>query len=184
MNTIEEIGRLFDERGESLYGGELISQRDHALQAATLAENEGATCELITAALLHDIGHLLHDLPDDSTDQGIDDAHELLGERYLGIAFGPEVTVPVSMHVLAKRYLCAVDSGYRKDLSEASRASLRLQGGPLEADELADFESLPFWRDAVRLRRWDDLAKREGVTTPPLRHFNVYLEAVFETNQL
>ena len=88
------------------------------------------------------------------------------------------------MHVLAKRYLCAVDSGYRKDLSEASRASLRLQGGPLEADELADFESLPFWRDAVRLRRWDDLAKREGVTTPPLRHFNVYLEAVFETNQL
>ena len=76
MNTIEEIGRLFDERGESLYGGELISQRDHALQAATLAENEGATCELITAALLHDIGHLLHDLPDDSTDQGIDDAHD------------------------------------------------------------------------------------------------------------
>ncbi|MDE0866021.1 MAG: HD domain-containing protein [Rubripirellula sp.] len=182
MNMIQEISAFFNERGESLYGGELISQRDHALQAATLAENDYATPALITAALLHDIGHLLHDLPEDSTDMGVDDEHETLGEQYLGRAFGPDVTVPVRLHVPAKRYLCAVEPAYMNDLSAASKTSLSMQGGPLSVEEIRAFEGLTFWRDAVRVRRWDDLAKVEGITTPPFSHFTVYLEEALETS--
>jgi phosphonate degradation associated HDIG domain protein len=183
MTIIENIGLLFEERGDSLYGGELISQREHALQAATMAENEDATPALITAALLHDIGHLLHELPDDATANGVDDKHESRGERYLGSAFGPGVTQPVRLHVPAKRYLCAVDPVYINGLSAASRTSLNVQGGAFSVEGIRAFESLPFWRDAVRLRRWDDLAKVEGMSTATICHFNVYLQEVLERNE-
>lgn len=167
----EEISRLFRDRGDSEYGGEAVTQRQHALQTADRAERDGADVPLITAALLHDIGHLLHDLPDDAPAADIDDRHERLAARWLADRFGPEVVEPVRLHVAAKRYLCTVEPGYHDLLSEPSRTSLALQGGPMTADEVRDFEASPHWRDAVRLRRWDDAAKAPGLPTPDVAHF-------------
>jgi phosphonate degradation associated HDIG domain protein len=166
-----EIERLFDERGSSLYGGEAVTQLEHALQAAALAESSGADAATIVAALLHDIGHLLHSLPEDAPDNGIDDVHEQLACQWLGNHFGPAVTEPVRLHVDAKRYLCAVDPEYQASLSGPSLQSLKLQGGPFSADQAQQFAQNPYFDRAVRLRRWDDLAKVPGLRTPGLEHF-------------
>ena len=177
MPTIDDCLNLLRERGDSEYGGESVTQLEHALQCALLAEQEGASSELITAALLHDVGHLLHALPDDAPDSGIDDAHEELGCRYLTQLFGDAVTEPIRLHVSAKRYLCATSAGYRARLSEPSVVSLHLQGGPMPADEVAAFDQNPFAFDAVRLRRWDDTAKVSRLPTPPLKHYVGHLQA-------
>ena len=76
VSSISEIVDVFEQRGNSEYGGEDVTQIEHALQSATLAESESASAELISAALLHDFGHLIHSLPDDAPDNGIDDFHE------------------------------------------------------------------------------------------------------------
>ena len=173
-----EISSLFGDRGTEWYGGEAVSQLQHALQAAKFAEDEEAPPSLIIAALLHDIGHLLHDLPEDAASEGIDDAHERRGTEWLTERFVPAVVEPVGMHVDAKRYLCATDAAYQSVLSPASQQSLRLQGGPMSPDEVRQFEDGPFFKDAVRLRRWDDAAKIPDCPTPDLVHFRPYIEAV------
>ena len=99
MSVSVQIGQLFAERGDSEYGGEAVTQREHALQCALLAEQSEASTSLIVASLLHDVGHLLHDLPDDAPDEGIDDAHENSGNNYLKKYFGQDVTEPVRLHV-------------------------------------------------------------------------------------
>jgi phosphonate degradation associated HDIG domain protein len=170
-SLIDVIDDLFRRKGASLYGGEAVTQTEHALQAAMLAEDAGAPPPLVAAALLHDVGHLLHDLPDDVADMGTDDVHEHLGHQWLSAHFPPEVTEPVRRHVEAKRYLCAVDSDYLAALSPASVQSLRLQGGPLADDEVRAFEASPFFEQSVELRRWDDQAKIPGLKTPDLGHF-------------
>ena len=175
---VEEIIALFETQGDAAYFGEPVSQRDHALQAAHLAEAEGATDSLIVAALLHDIGHLLHHLPEDIAAQGVDAQHEVVGDRWLRHYFGPAVTEPARLHVAAKRYLCAVEPGYADQLSPASQQSLKLQNGPFTAAEVADFETNPFFRDAVRLRHWDDTAKVSGLAVPPVAYYRSRLEKV------
>lgn len=168
---------LFIEHGDSEYGGESVTQLEHALQAATLGAASGAPDSLVVAALLHDLGHLLHALPDDAPDRGIDDRHELLAARRLARIFGPEVCDPIRLHVAAKRYLTAVEPAYLARLSQPSRTSLELQGGPMSAAEVAAFETEPHWREAVQLRRWDDDAKVAGGETPPLAAFTEILRA-------
>jgi phosphonate degradation associated HDIG domain protein len=175
--TVEHILRLFQERGSAAYLGEPVSQQEHALQAAWAAEKVGATPALIAAALLHDVGHLLHDLPEDCAEAGIDDAHEVRGARWLTTAFGPEVVEPIRLHVPAKRFLCSTEPAYHGQLSEASQLSLRLQGGPMTAAEATDFRRHPHAEAAVALRRWDEAAKIAGLPTPGLDHFRPYLEA-------
>jgi predicted HD phosphohydrolase len=132
---------------------------------------------LVTAALLHDVGHLLHDLPDDAPASGVDDRHEALGDQWLRRHFGPAVTEPVRLHVDAKRYLCVVEPAYFDTLSPPSVRSLELQGGPFTPDEVRAFEALPFFEDAVRLRCWDDAAKVPGLRTPDPEHFRAHLQA-------
>jgi [1-hydroxy-2-(trimethylamino)ethyl]phosphonate dioxygenase len=157
--AIAEIRRLFAERGDSAYGGEPVSQREHALQAAHFARQSGASAALITAALLHDIGHLLHRMPDDAPDHGIDDLHERLGGRWLARWFGSAVVEPVRLHVDAKRYLCAVEPAYKQQLSPASLVSLALQGGPMTMDQVQLFAHSSYAAGAIALRQWDDAAK-------------------------
>ena len=181
-STTDEVLALFCQRGGSQYGGEAVTQREHALQAATFAEREGASPELIAAALIHDVGHLLHDLPADAPDRGVDDRHEKLAAAWLAQRFGPPVVAPVAMHVAAKRYLCAVDPAYLGQLSQPSVQSLALQGGPMTRDEIIQFETRPYFQDAVRLRRWDDAAKVVGMATPELDHFAPFLDVAAEAD--
>jgi phosphonate degradation associated HDIG domain protein len=167
----QEIIYLFEKNGSSMYGGEAVTQLDHALQAATLAKNNNANDELITASLLHDIGHLLHDLPDDASDKGIDDYHEELAARYLEKYFKKAVVEPVKLHVQAKRYLCAVEVGYLDALSDPSKISLAFQGGVMTQEEIEAFEKNEFYKEAVDLRRWDDLAKDPNLVSPTIELF-------------
>lgn len=175
-DTTQEVLRLFRERGGSQYGGEAVTQQEHALQAAFFAEREQADATLIAAALLHDVGHLLHSLPDDAPEQGVDDRHEALAAHWLSQRFGPAVVEPVRLHVAAKRYLCATDPDYLRQLSPPSTLSLKLQGGPMSDDEACEFQSHPFYAASVRLRRWDDAAKVPELVTPALEHFATYLD--------
>jgi phosphonate degradation associated HDIG domain protein len=175
--VLDRIDRLFAERGGAEYHGEAVSQSEHALQAAHFAEQGGGPAELVAAALLHDVGHLLHGHGEDCAERGIDDRHEDLGVRLLAQAFGPAVTEPVRLHVAAKRYLTAVRPDYLAALSPASVRSLDLQGGPMTAAEAAEFEANPHHAAAVKLREYDDRAKVVGLVTPPLSHFRPYLEA-------
>jgi phosphonate degradation associated HDIG domain protein len=176
-DPIDFLMRLFRERGDAAYIGEPVSQTGHALQTAWAAERAGAGNALIAAALLHDVGHLLHDVPEDCAQAGIDDAHEVRGARWLERHFGPDVAEPVRLHVPAKRFLCATDPDYAGTLSEASMISLRLQGGPFSAEDSAQFSEHPYAQAAVALRRFDEQAKVPGLATPPLEHFRPYLEA-------
>jgi phosphonate degradation associated HDIG domain protein len=178
--AVAAIVRLFATRGDSAYGGEPVSQRDHALQAASFARDSGASAELITAALLHDVGHLLHNLPDDAPDTGVDDRHETLAGRWLTRWFGAAVVEPIRLHVAAKRYLCAVEPEYLEQLSQGSLVSLRLQGGPMSDAECRRFEESPHCAAAVALRRWDDAAKVPGLAVPGLGAYIPFLEGALE----
>jgi gamma-butyrobetaine dioxygenase len=176
MNIVDCIYQMFTIAGQSAYYGEAVSQTEHALQTACLAECAGADCQLVTAALLHDLGHLLHGLPEDIAIQGIDGRHEEGGAAWLAGHFGPAVTVPVRLHVAAKRYLCAVDPDYLAQLSPASQQSLRLQGGPFDAAAVRAFARGPHAQAAAALRRWDDAAKVPGLVVPDLEHYRPCLE--------
>ncbi len=140
--VIDHLARLLETRGQQRYGLHDVSQREHALQAAWLAEQDGAAPSLIVAALLHDIGHLTHELGENPAEQGVDDRHEEAGHRFLTASFGPDVTEPVRLHVAAKRYLCATEPGYAARLAPDSVLSLRLQGGPMGADEAGPFATV------------------------------------------
>lgn len=178
---IEQLVALYVERGSATYG-EGVSQLQHALQCAQLAERAGAGAEEVVAALLHDVGHLLHEAGEDAAERGLDTRHEVLGARWLGRAFGPRIREAVRWHVDAKRYLCTVESGYRDRLSRASLLSLQLQGGPMSAEQAAEFAARPFAARAVRLRRWDDEAKNPATSAPAFGHFRPLL--VQALNQL
>jgi phosphonate degradation associated HDIG domain protein len=175
MSSVEDVISLFESRGDSQYGGEQVTQLEHALQSAALAEREQASAALIAAALLHDVGHLLHNLPDHAPEDGIDDHHETSAGHYLRKLFPDSVTEPVRLHVAAKRYLCAVDDDYMQQLSQPSIISLGLQGGPMSPEEVVDFRNHPYSKDAIRLRKWDDEAKDPNFVTPPLAHFAKYV---------
>jgi [1-hydroxy-2-(trimethylamino)ethyl]phosphonate dioxygenase len=173
---MQSLFDLFEMHGQRLYFGEAISELEHALQAAKLAEDDGAPDSLIVAALLHDVGHLLHGMGEHVADDGIDARHEEAGCAWLSKNFGPTVTEPIRLHVAAKRYLCAVDSSYSANLSPASQLSLRLQGGAMTADEAKAFEQNPHYHDAVRLRHYDDQAKVVGLVVPELGHYRERLQ--------
>jgi len=169
------IAALLEHKAEGRYGLEEISQKQHALQAALLAEQEGADAALIAAALLHDIGHLVHHLGENPAAEGVDDRHEELGNAYLSRLFGPAVTEPIRLHVAAKRFLVATQPDYAALLAADSVLSLKLQGGPMSAEEVAAFRALPHAEATVRLRRYDDQAKIKDLPTPPVSHFMQYL---------
>lgn len=177
MTPVDTIFDIFEKRGAREYGGERVTQLAHALQSAMLSERAGDPPQLIVASLLHDIGHLVHDLGEEPALRGIDDRHEVLGREWLGQYFVDAVAGPVRLHVDAKRYLCTVEQGYFDILSEGSVRSLNLQGGRMAPDEVKAFEALPHAAAAVKLRRYDDEAKVVGLPTPGLEHFRPAMEA-------
>lgn len=177
MTVADEVFAIFTEKGASSYFGEPVSQLEHALQTAFFARKAEAAGHLIIAALVHDIGHLLEDIPEDTADLGIDAQHEEIGQEWLRKRFGADIYEPVHLHVAAKRYLCATDQRYVATLSPASVQSLKLQGGIMRPDEIAAFEKHQFYKEAVTLRRWDDQAKISGFLTPELASYRELIEA-------
>jgi phosphonate degradation associated HDIG domain protein len=171
MLSLTDIESLFARRGGERYTGEPVTQLEHALQSAAFGEAEGADDELVTAALLHDLGHLLHDLGETPTLRGVDDLHQYRALPFLRGLFPERVLGAIALHVDAKRWLCATRPGYHEALSDDSKRSLVLQGGVFGADEVRAFEQRPGAMEAVCLRLWDDRAKTAGLATPPLGHF-------------
>ncbi|MDE2607829.1 MAG: HD domain-containing protein [Burkholderiales bacterium] len=174
--TIPQIERLYRTEGAARYGMEAINQEQHALQCALLAQQAAARPELVAAALLHDLGHLLYALVPEAPEG--DDLHEFRALPFLRGEYPEAVLAPIRLHVAAKRFLCAVDEGYWGTLSPASRRSLELQGGPFNPQEVEAFLGEPHAMDAVALRRWDDQAKSPTRETPGWHHFRKILEQV------
>lgn len=173
----QQLLSVYAGRATRRYGLSEINQLQHALQAAAHAEADGSAPATVLAALLHDVGHMIHDLGEDPAALGVDDVHEELGAQWLAGRFRPEVVEPVRLHVAAKRYLCATEPDYFGKLSPDSVRSLRLQGGPMSADEVAAFRRLPHYEEAVRLRRYDEAAKDPRASTPDFDHFLRHVEA-------
>jgi len=164
-------------RATRRYGLSAVNQLQHALQAAAQAEAEGCTPATVLASLLHDVGHMIHELGEDPAGRGIDDVHEELGAAWLARHFTPDVVEPVRLLVAAKRYLCATESDYFGKLSPDSVRSLGLQGGPMSTDEVAAFRRLPYHAEAVRLRRYDEGAKDPHAATADVDHFLRHIES-------
>ncbi len=176
MKTSDEILCIYDGSGCAAYFGEAVSMSEHGLQAAYFAQAAGASDALIVAALLHDIGHLIEPAPENIAVWNCDARHELTGSRWLAARFGPEISEPVRLHVPAKRYLCATDPAYFGKLSSASVLTLKLQGGPMAAEEIAVFEAEPCYREAILVRQWDDQGKIAGLRTPQFAHYRALIE--------
>ncbi|GAB3252424.1 HD domain-containing protein [Chitinimonas naiadis] len=176
--TLSDIPYLFNAGGSRLYGGEAISQREHALQAAWLSEQAGEDDALVIACLLHDLGHLLFEQADDDLDKGIDDLHQFKVLPFLRHLLPDAVVTPIGLHVDAKRYLCHAEPGYFAALSSASRTSLALQGGVMDDVTAIAFAHQPHAQRAIKLRRYDDAAKVVGMRTPDLDHFLPRLTAL------
>jgi predicted HD phosphohydrolase len=166
-----DVERMFADKGATNYDPN-VTQIGHALQSASLAKKEGASPALVVAALLHDFGHLVLDEHSGSeTFLQKDLEHEKVGYEWLKKYFGPEVSLPVLHHVPAKRYLCGTDTAYWSGLSDASKHSLVVQGGPFTADEAAAWIEQPGAKAAVRVRLWDDQAKVKGLVAEGLATF-------------
>jgi phosphonate degradation associated HDIG domain protein len=162
--------------GQKHYGESAVTQLEHAIQCAMLAEREGASPALVAASLLHDLGHLVNPEDRAQTARGEDCQHEEIAAAYLERWFGDDVVLPVRLHVAAKRYLTATDPGYAATLSAGSVLSLELQGGPFAPVAAREFAALPGAPEAIRLRRWDERAKEAGLAIPTLDHFRPCLE--------
>lgn len=169
MTNVAKIQSLYELHGQKPYG-EDVSQLQHAVQVARLAEQKQSSESLIAACLLHDIGHLFYN--DEIASWSLDDSHERIGASLLSGMFGESVAAPVRLHVMAKRYLCTVNEDYYDGLSEASRISLELQGGLLkDADQIKQFEQHVYFKEAVQLRIWDDEGKDIGVLDSDFAYF-------------
>lgn len=204
--TIDEIIDLYRHEGARQYGREAVSQLEHALQCAHLAEQADSKPELIAACFLHDIGHMVghkaqrdllgravayfsagesHEYQHTAAEQTAlleqesqNDLHEHRAQWYLRGLFGPRVLEPIRMHVEAKRYLCHADPAYWDTLSAESKHSLEVQGGLHNSDQAAVFMASSYAHDAVQLRRWDDRAKTPCAPTLDLEHYATVLKSV------
>jgi phosphonate degradation associated HDIG domain protein len=178
MTTIDDLFSLLARAGARQYGGEPVSQLAHALQSATLAVEAGEPAPVVVAALFHDIGHLVGEGDRGLAERGIDKRHEDLGADALQPLFGEAVATPVRLHVPAKRWLCFAEGGYWDSLSRGSKVSLAVQGGPFDAAQAKAYIAQPHAEAAVRLRRYDDLAKVRGRDTPALDEFRGWASSV------
>jgi [1-hydroxy-2-(trimethylamino)ethyl]phosphonate dioxygenase len=179
IDSIDEVFELLTAGGGEAYFGEPVTVLEHSLQAAWFMQRKNAEASLVVAALLHDVGHLLHDAGEDAAARGLDTHHEELGTEALKDHLPDSVLDPIRLHVAAKRYLCFAQSRYLAALSPASVESLALQGGPMSSGEAMAFLDLPHAQEAVTLRHADDAAKVEGLAVPELSSYRPLVEALW-----
>jgi len=176
------LADIFERRGGEEYLGEPVTMAQHMLQGACLAEQQGESEAIIVAALLHDIGHFTSEFGTFSMDDTHDKYHEEAGARILERFVPRIVTDCVRLHVAAKRYICATDPSYFGQLSEASIHSLKLQGGPMNADEVAAFQTHPNVLEIVRVRHLDDAGKVADMVTPGFAHYAPMVQRVVDAH--
>ena len=167
---IDQILDAFATCGHLDYG-EDISMREHMLQTACLAENAGEDNRVVVAALLHDYGHLICNMPNNTFEQGRDNCHESIGAAALAEWFDDDIVDAVRLHVEAKRYLCAAEPAYEEKLSRASVTTLAVQGGPMNQREVRRFQQEKGHETAVRIRKYDDRGKVPGMQRPGLEEY-------------
>lgn len=184
------IDILFDamlSAGNVQYDTEAVSELEHALQIAELADAMSGDPELVCAALLHDIGRVAV-RQDEISDTLVPDhmgktvagarGHDDVGAALLGAVLPERVVAGVRLHVAAKRYLCTVEPAYNDIISGGSIETMKMQGGLMSDAELAEFRATPWSDDAVQIRRWDDMAKVPGLETRPLEYWRPLVESL------
>jgi len=176
------LGDIFERRGGEEYLGEPVTMAEHMLQGACLAEQQGESEIIIVSALLHDIGHFTSEFGTFSMEDTHDRHHEEAGAAVLERFFPKLVIDCVREHVAAKRYICATDPAYFGELSIASIHSLKLQGGPMNAEEVAAFEKNPNVAEIVRVRRLDDTGKIAGMVTPGFEHYAPMIQRIVDAH--
>jgi phosphonate degradation associated HDIG domain protein len=177
-NIVNYIEDIFDRRGAESYLGEDVTMSQHMLQAAQCAEKSGADDSLIVAALLHDIGHYKNEIPETALAKGKNNYHEEAGANFLEDYFPVSVVEPIRQHVAAKRYLCAVKSDYFDRLSPASVHTLNLQGGPMNQEEVKEFEKNDYLEQCINLRYWDEDAKDSDRVCPSFASYRALIESL------
>jgi len=179
LSSVNEVFALLEWGGGEAYFGEPVTVLQHSLQAAYFVARKGLRETVVAAALLHDLGHLLHAEGEDAAQRGLDTQHEELGVTALEGHLPRAVLDPIRLHVAAKRYLCAIEPGYLSTLSPSSLESLELQGGPMNAEEAKDFRALLHAQEALILRHADDDAKVVGLEVPHLQSYRALVESLW-----
>jgi len=179
LSSVGEVFALLESGGGTAYFGEPVSVLEHSLQAACFIQRDGEANTLIAAALLHDLGQLLHNEGEDAAVHGLDTQHEELAFAVLADHLPVSVLDPIRLHVAAKRYLCFAEPAYMSALSLASQQSLALQGGMMTAAEAATFLALAHAREALALRRADDAAKVRGLAVPQLDAYRTLIASLW-----
>lgn len=174
-NVVDKLDALFAAIAGTSYLGEPITIAEHMLQSAACARRDGADDALIAAALLHDVGYYVDPAPDNENETDLRKRHDLAAARILAPVLPAGVTEPIRLHVDAKRYLCAIEPAYYDKLSDASKHTMRLQGGVMDAEQAETFAGEPYCEDAVRLRRWDDEGKAPDVAVPGFEAYRTML---------
>lgn len=179
LSSVSEVFTLLESGGGAAYFGEPVTVLEHSLQAAWFVRCGGGDGTLVAAALLHDLGHLLHDQGEDVAMRGVDTRHEEMGVTALERHLPTSVLDPIRLHVAAKRYLCFAEPEYLTALSHASVQSLDLQGGPMSAAEAEAFLKLPHARESLMVRRADDAAKVQGLEVSRLDTYLSLIESLW-----
>lgn len=179
-NIVEFLADIFLRRGSEEYLGEAVTMEQHMLQAAHYAETAGEPEEVVVAALLHDIGHFTSEFGSYSPEDLIDRKHEESGARVLQHLFPVLIIDCIQYHVAAKRYLCSVKPEYFDKLSAASVHSLELQGGPMHAEEAAEFSSNPNLAQIVNVRSYDDAGKDASLKTQSFAYYAPMIQRVVD----
>jgi len=169
MNIIDQIISNYL-NNKSLYIGEKVTMSEHMIQTAMLAEKTNCSSNLVCSSLLHDYGHFILENPDDLIARDKDGRHEDVGYKFLEKYFVKDVLGPIKYHVKAKRYLAREDKYYRL-LSEASKTSLKLQGGAMSNEEAEKFESNKFFENSIKLRKFDEIAKKSGLKIKSINEY-------------
>jgi predicted HD phosphohydrolase len=181
-NIVDFLGDIFERRGGEEYLGEPVTMAEHMLQGAHFAEQANEPEIIIVSALLHDIGHFTSEFGTFSMDDTKDKFHEEAGADVLEQFFPTLVIDCVRYHVAAKRYLCAAKPEYFKRLSDASIHSLNLQGGPMNVEEVAEFEKNPNLKEIVKVRYYDEASKRDDLETKPFSHYAPMVQRIVDTH--
>ena len=174
---VDELADLFARAGAQAYLGEPVSMAEHMLQTADAAEHDGAPADLVVAALLHDVGHLVHTMAPDSAEHGIDTAHEEVGRALVvgGVpgdrrrADPPSCRPPSATSAQRLRATCTV-------LSPASVHSLMLQGGPMTSEEVVEVRVAPPLGRRRATSTMGRFRQGAGRAVPHFEHYRPFLE--------